>query len=122
MRFSLKRHEVSQSAGNRTHAGTPLCFYRELHTTTKPCLTHSITSQLLFTGRFLFDRRGRSARAFAAADDKSLTKRIRDCVHRFGAGWGGGQITFGALGDSFYEYLLKAWLQGGKTEPKYRDM
>lgn len=33
-----------------------------------------------------------------------------------------GQVTFGALGDSFYEYLLKAWLQGGKTEPKYRDM
>lgn len=22
----------------------------------------------------------------------------------------------GALGDSFYEYLLKAWLQGGKRE------
>ncbi|CAM9973923.1 unnamed protein product, partial [Hapterophycus canaliculatus] len=34
----------------------------------------------------------------------------------------GSQVTFGALGDSFYEYLLKAWLQGGKTEPKYREM
>lgn len=32
------------------------------------------------------------------------------------------QVTFGALGDSFYEYLLKAWLQGGKTEPTYREM
>ncbi|CAN0083356.1 unnamed protein product [Scytosiphon promiscuus] len=34
----------------------------------------------------------------------------------------GSQVTFGALGDSFYEYLLKVWLQGGKTEPQYREM
>ncbi|CAM9566441.1 unnamed protein product [Pylaiella littoralis] len=34
----------------------------------------------------------------------------------------GSQVTFGALGDSFYEYLLKTWLQGGKTEYKYREM
>lgn len=32
------------------------------------------------------------------------------------------QVTFGALGDSFYEYLLKTWLQGGKTEPMFREM
>ncbi len=32
------------------------------------------------------------------------------------------QVTFGALGDSFYEYLLKVWLQGGRTETKYRKM
>ncbi|XWS71006.1 hypothetical protein CRYUN_Cryun03dG0099900 [Craigia yunnanensis] len=25
-------------------------------------------------------------------------------------------ITFGAMGDSFYEYLLKAWIQGNETE------
>ncbi|MCL7049661.1 hypothetical protein MKW94_030705 [Papaver nudicaule] len=33
-------------------------------------------------------------------------------------------ITFGAMGDSFYEYLLKAWIQGNKTESvkHYRDM
>ena len=33
-----------------------------------------------------------------------------------------GQITFGALGDSFYEYLLKGWVQGGRTEPYLREM
>lgn len=32
------------------------------------------------------------------------------------------QITFGALGDSFYEYLLKTWLQGGQKESMYREM
>lgn len=32
------------------------------------------------------------------------------------------QITFGALGDSFYEYLLKLWLQGGKKETWLREM
>eukprot|EP00979_Chaetoceros_neogracilis_P004720 scaffold815_cov273-Chaetoceros_neogracile.AAC.26 len=31
-------------------------------------------------------------------------------------------ISFGAFGDSFYEYLLKMWLQGGRTEPMYRSM
>ncbi|KAK7291856.1 hypothetical protein RIF29_07343 [Crotalaria pallida] len=35
-----------------------------------------------------------------------------------------GSITFGAMGDSFYEYLLKAWIQGNKTEvvKSYREM
>jgi Glycosyl hydrolase family 47 len=31
-------------------------------------------------------------------------------------------LTFGANGDSFYEYLLKTWIQGGKKETVYRDM
>ncbi|CAN1139589.1 Mannosyl-oligosaccharide 1,2-alpha-mannosidase MNS1 [Linum perenne] len=33
-------------------------------------------------------------------------------------------ITFGAMGDSFYEYLLKVWIQGNKTSAVklYRDM
>jgi hypothetical protein len=31
-------------------------------------------------------------------------------------------ITLGALGDSFYEYLLKVWIQGGKQETWLRDM
>ncbi|CAI9114561.1 OLC1v1015309C1 [Oldenlandia corymbosa var. corymbosa] len=33
-------------------------------------------------------------------------------------------ITFGAMGDSFYEYLLKAWIQGNKTAAvkHYREM
>ena len=32
------------------------------------------------------------------------------------------KLTFGAMGDSFYEYMLKVWLQGGRTEPMYREM
>ncbi|XP_078447714.1 mannosyl-oligosaccharide 1,2-alpha-mannosidase MNS1-like [Wolffia australiana] len=33
-------------------------------------------------------------------------------------------ITFGAMGDSFYEYLLKVWIQGNKTDTvkRYREM
>ena len=31
-------------------------------------------------------------------------------------------VTFGALGDSFYEYLLKVWIQGGKKETWLRQM
>ena len=32
------------------------------------------------------------------------------------------EITIGAMGDSFYEYLLKIWLQGGKKEIRYRRL
>lgn len=32
------------------------------------------------------------------------------------------KLTFGAMSDSFYEYMLKIWLQGGKSEPLYREM
>jgi len=32
------------------------------------------------------------------------------------------KLTFGAMSDSYYEYMLKMWLQGGKTESKYREM
>lgn len=33
-----------------------------------------------------------------------------------------GSYSFGATNDSFYEYMLKLWLQGGRKEQKYRDM
>ena len=36
--------------------------------------------------------------------------------------FGNSDISIGAMGDSFYEYLLKVWLQGGKREMKYRRM
>lgn len=34
----------------------------------------------------------------------------------------GGPYKFGALGDSFYEYMLKLWLQTGKSEKYLREM
>ena len=34
----------------------------------------------------------------------------------------GSRITLGARGDSYYEYLLKQWLQSGKTDGRWRDM
>lgn len=36
--------------------------------------------------------------------------------------FGNSDITLGAMGDSFYEYLLKIWLQSGKKEMKYRRL
>ncbi len=34
----------------------------------------------------------------------------------------GTKVSLGALGDSFYEYLLKVWMQGGRSEDNYRRM
>ena len=31
-------------------------------------------------------------------------------------------VSIGALGDSFYEYLLKAWVQSGKEDHEARKM
>lgn len=31
-------------------------------------------------------------------------------------------MSLGGLGDSFYEYLLKAWLQSGKEDMEAREM
>lgn len=31
-------------------------------------------------------------------------------------------MSMGALGDSFYEYLLKAWIQSGKEDQEARQM
>lgn len=36
--------------------------------------------------------------------------------------WGQQHVSMGALGDSFYEYLLKAWLQSGKADNDMRSM
>ena len=34
----------------------------------------------------------------------------------------GDKVSFGAMGDSTYEYMLKIWIQGGRKENKYREM
>ncbi|XP_066586398.1 mannosyl-oligosaccharide 1,2-alpha-mannosidase IA-like [Prorops nasuta] len=36
--------------------------------------------------------------------------------------WGQHHMSLGALGDSFYEYLLKAWIQSGKEDTEAREM
>lgn len=36
--------------------------------------------------------------------------------------FGNSDVSLGAMGDSFFEYLLKIWLQGGKREMKYRRL
>eukprot|EP01006_Ploeotia_vitrea_P030436 TRINITY_DN62859_c0_g1_i1.p1 TRINITY_DN62859_c0_g1~~TRINITY_DN62859_c0_g1_i1.p1 ORF type:complete len:739 (-),score=86.08 TRINITY_DN62859_c0_g1_i1:156-2372(-) len=36
--------------------------------------------------------------------------------------WTSDHITLGALGDSYYEYLLKQYVLTGKQEPKYKEM
>jgi len=36
--------------------------------------------------------------------------------------WGQRHVSMGALGDSFYEYLLKAWLLSGKLDTDARNM
>jgi mannosyl-oligosaccharide alpha-1,2-mannosidase len=34
----------------------------------------------------------------------------------------GSKVSFGAMSDSVYEYMLKVWVQGGRKESMYREM
>jgi len=42
--------------------------------------------------------------------------------HNGSPSFGNDKVTFGAMSDSFYEYLLKVWIQGGQTETHFREM
>jgi len=35
---------------------------------------------------------------------------------------GGGKVTLGAMGDSYYEYLIKQYIQGGKRDERYKNL
>ncbi|MCP9260904.1 Mannosyl-oligosaccharide 1,2-alpha-mannosidase IB [Dirofilaria immitis] len=43
-------------------------------------------------------------------------------LHPKSGKWGPRHVSVGALGDSFYEYLLKSWLRSGKNDTVYKEM
>ncbi|CAG5127028.1 unnamed protein product, partial [Candidula unifasciata] len=43
-------------------------------------------------------------------------------LHPVTGKWGQNHVSMGALGDSFYEYLLKQWLMSNKTDTEVRQM
>ncbi|XP_003424314.1 mannosyl-oligosaccharide alpha-1,2-mannosidase IA isoform X2 [Nasonia vitripennis] len=43
-------------------------------------------------------------------------------IHPKTGKWGRHHMSLGGLGDSFYEYLLKAWIQSGKEDSEAREM
>lgn len=43
-------------------------------------------------------------------------------IHPKTGKWGQHHMSLGGLGDSFYEYLLKAWIQSGKEDVEARQM
>ncbi|KYN33063.1 Mannosyl-oligosaccharide alpha-1,2-mannosidase isoform B [Trachymyrmex septentrionalis] len=43
-------------------------------------------------------------------------------IHPRTGKWGQHHMSLGGLGDSFYEYLLKAWIQSGKEDVEAREM
>jgi len=57
----------------------------------------------------------------AAAGDRGLVpiylSKTEEVPHFTGT-----KISLGAMGDSYYEYLLKQWLQSGKVEDRFKDL
>eukprot|EP00930_Biecheleria_cincta_P027934 TRINITY_DN19516_c0_g2_i1.p1 TRINITY_DN19516_c0_g2~~TRINITY_DN19516_c0_g2_i1.p1 ORF type:complete len:700 (+),score=129.99 TRINITY_DN19516_c0_g2_i1:24-2102(+) len=68
---------------------------------------------------------------YAEAADKAMRSIIHAEAGKGLVPWGlsatapvrstNNHITFGAMGDSYYEYLLKMFLQTGSTEPEWKD-
>jgi mannosyl-oligosaccharide alpha-1,2-mannosidase len=80
-------------------------------------LAESGTNQLEFaylsaaTGDPKYRERSDQFHAWLRANKPSVDGLWPNCFER-----SGGLLTMGADGDSFYEYLLKRWLQGGKKD------
>ncbi|GFH56442.1 hypothetical protein CTEN210_12918 [Chaetoceros tenuissimus] len=53
--------------------------------------------------------------------DGLYTTAVKNSSPQIRPGLAGARITFGGRADSFYEYMLKLWLQTGKTETKFRQ-
>jgi len=72
------------------------------------------------------DYKTKSERVFEVMDNMNAPDGLYPTsIRRNGnkkALFGNDRITFGAMSDSFYEYMLKVWIQGGKTEPRFRNM
>ncbi|CAJ1355207.1 unnamed protein product, partial [Effrenium voratum] len=68
---------------------------------------------------------------FAAAGDKAMRQILQAENGQGLVPWGlsssgtprftNSHITLGAMGDSYYEYLLKLYIQSDKTEPEWKD-
>ncbi|KAL7530357.1 hypothetical protein ACHAXR_009943 [Thalassiosira sp. AJA248-18] len=54
--------------------------------------------------------------------DGLLFQNIKDGVGGALPKFSNQKVSFGAMGDSVYEYMIKVWVQGGKKEPMYREM
>lgn len=54
-------------------------------------------------------------------DDGLLFEKLKDEGEN-GASFVSSKTSFGAMGDSTYEYEIKLWIQGGKKEGMYRKM
>merc|ERR1719428_2688590 len=90
-------------------------------------LAEAGTIQLEF--RYLSQQTGNSM--YAEKADRAMNSILEAAKGRGLVPWGlsgdgpphfqNAHITFGAMGDSYYEYLLKMWVQTGKTEPEWKN-
>ncbi|KAJ8676687.1 hypothetical protein QAD02_012474, partial [Eretmocerus hayati] len=73
------------------------------------------------TGNPIFREKVEHVRKFLKALDKPKGL-YPNYIHPKTGRWGRHHISLGGLGDSFYEYLLKAWIQSGKEDVEAREM
>jgi len=73
----------------------------------------------------VMDYKRKSERVFEILDNMNTWEGLYPWLINHGGGtpsFGNDKLTFGAMSDSFYEYMLKIWIQGGQKETRFREM
>jgi len=73
------------------------------------------------TGNPVYKKKVEKIRKFLKQLDRPK-KLYPNYLHPKTGKWGQHHTSVGALGDSYYEYLLKEWLRSGKTDNEAREM
>jgi len=74
------------------------------------------------TGNPVYREKVEKVRNFVANLERPGNKLYPNYLHPKTGKWGQQHVSVGALGDSFYEYLLKEWLRSGKRDLQAKNM
>jgi len=74
------------------------------------------------TGNPVYKKKVEAIRNFLENKDKDVDNLYPNYLNFVSGDWGKKHCSIGAMGDSFYEYLLKEWLRSGKVDRQAKEM
>lgn len=119
--FSLKRRACSYATTKTAYiaeVGTNQLEFRALSHHSRSSLLHharSLSENVISALQNIKSAPRTAGTLLPHPDDVLLPVSLSTDHNKFSSG----QITFGGPGDSYFEYLIKIWVQGGKKEQRY---
>jgi len=74
------------------------------------------------TGNPVYKKKVEAIRNFLEKKEKHVDNLYPNYVNFVSGDWGKKHCSVGAMGDSYYEYLLKEWLRSGKADRQAKEM